>query len=474
MSHPLLSNLPSTARPGPSTAGHTPPASARAPSGDDGFARALEQRMSTPGRAPARAARETGGERPPERASADKAQQAERRPAADGARDDPQAPRDSAATAPAKAAKDETPATALPRDEAETETEAVSEAASGPAGGKAAMPAAYEARHGAHERIARAVARLPAATADAATATGASTPAREAAEDAAPSAEAAAAAAAVLAGSLPFIAAAHAPLAGADDAAAEQAAGGDGRRRPVSLALERLLGDLARHKAQAGGQVAEYEGAAAHARVKAEGARAVPAQAMAAAPAGAPPAADAAAALAPHASDGQPPLMPAVAALQPGVRAEQGAVPQLAVSTPAGQRGWAEEVGNRVTWMLGRNDAKAELVLTPPNLGKVEVSIQITGDQTTAHFVAASAAARDALEQALPRLRELLQQAGISLGQANVSTSGEQQTGQDGSSRPGRARGRADAAADPAEGVYPPVPAGGWPSAGSGMVDTFA
>lgn len=105
--------------------------------------------------------------------------------------------------------------------------------------------------------------------------------------------------------------------------------------------------------------------------------------------------------------------------------------PQLPVQTPAGQEGWAEDVGNRVTWMLGRAESKAELVLTPAGLGKLEVSINLNGDQTTAQFIASSQAARNALEEALPRLREILSQAGINLGETNVSTSGDQQAGRD-------------------------------------------
>jgi flagellar hook-length control protein FliK len=105
--------------------------------------------------------------------------------------------------------------------------------------------------------------------------------------------------------------------------------------------------------------------------------------------------------------------------------ATQPATPQLPVHTPAGQQGWAEDVGNQVRWMLGRAESKAELVLTPPNMGKLEVSINLAGDQTTAQFIASSQAARDALERAMPQLREALQQAGIMLGDANVSTSSQ-------------------------------------------------
>ncbi len=161
----------------------------------------------------------------------------------------------------------------------------------------------------------------------------------------------------------------------------------------------------------------------------------------------------------------------ALAALrhQTGVT-QASSTPQLPVTTPAGQSGWAEEIGNRVTWMVGRAESKAELVLTPPNLGRIEISINLNGDQTTAQFVASTQAARDALEQALPRLREMLQQSGIALGQANVSTSNEQRQAaenQGGSRNSGRGNGGAIEATG---GSAAPV----WVKQHDGMVDTFA
>ena len=152
--------------------------------------------------------------------------------------------------------------------------------------------------------------------------------------------------------------------------------------------------------------------------------------------------------------------------------ATQPATPQLPVHTPAGQQAWAEDVGNQVRWMLGRAESKAELVLTPPNLGKLEVSINLNGDQTTAQFVASSQAARDALERAMPQLREVLQQAGIMLGDANVSTSqqGAGGEGQEGRGRNG-VRGEAAIAGD-AGGNGSST--GVWLRQQQGMVDTFA
>lgn len=155
-------------------------------------------------------------------------------------------------------------------------------------------------------------------------------------------------------------------------------------------------------------------------------------------------------------------------------RSEAAPTPQLPVHTPAGQAAWAEDVGNRVVWMFGRQESRAELVLTPAHLGKLEVSIQVNGDQTTAQFVAASAAARDALEQALPRLREVLQQAGINLGQTSVSTSGDQRAQQD--SGTGNARRGRNGAGDDTSGGVVAADTGParWTTAGRGIVDTFA
>ncbi|SIR61020.1 flagellar hook-length control protein FliK [Aromatoleum tolulyticum] len=161
-------------------------------------------------------------------------------------------------------------------------------------------------------------------------------------------------------------------------------------------------------------------------------------------------------------------------AFAPGTTRTEQTPPQLPVHTPAGQRAWAEDVGNRMMWMVGRNESRAELVLTPAHLGKLEVSIQVNGDQTTAHFVAASAAARDALEQALPRLREVLQQAGINLGQTNVSTQGDQRAQQDSGTGTGRGQRGATGADQAGEVRAVPLSPASWSRTGLGMVDIFA
>lgn len=147
------------------------------------------------------------------------------------------------------------------------------------------------------------------------------------------------------------------------------------------------------------------------------------------------------------------------------------ATPRAVVTTPVGQNGWAEDVGNKVSLMLGRKESQADLVLTPSHLGKLEISLKVDGDQATASFIASTQAARDALDQALPRLREVLQQAGINLSQSDVNTSNPQSSGR-GREDQGAQRGYAGRGI---EGIAEVAPAAGLARYTQiGLVDTFA
>lgn len=99
----------------------------------------------------------------------------------------------------------------------------------------------------------------------------------------------------------------------------------------------------------------------------------------------------------------------------------------LPLDTPVGQPGWDKAVGERIQWMVGQNIQQAEIKLTPPNLGPMEIKISLHNDQTSVSFVAAQAPTRDALEASIPRLREMLGE--INLNLANVDV-GHQEAGE--------------------------------------------
>ena len=105
---------------------------------------------------------------------------------------------------------------------------------------------------------------------------------------------------------------------------------------------------------------------------------------------------------------------------------------QLAVNVPLTQNAWADDFSQKITWLATQHGQSAELHLNPPQLGPLEVLIKVNGDQATALFTSQHAVVRDAIEQALPKLREMLADNGIMLGNATVSDQSprEQQTKQ--------------------------------------------
>lgn len=106
-----------------------------------------------------------------------------------------------------------------------------------------------------------------------------------------------------------------------------------------------------------------------------------------------------------------------VAASQNGV----AQVAQAAINTPVTHEAWGDEFNQKITWMATQHEQTAALHLNPPNLGPLDVVLKVSGDQATALFTSPHAAVRDAVEQALPRLRDMMADNGITLGNAMVS-----------------------------------------------------
>ena len=102
--------------------------------------------------------------------------------------------------------------------------------------------------------------------------------------------------------------------------------------------------------------------------------------------------------------------------------ARQESVPQ-SVPTSLHDRNWSNDFGQKVVWLATSHKQSAELTLTPPQMGSIEISLKIDNgtSSATATFVSTNAEVRETIEAALPRLREMLASVGIELGQANVS-----------------------------------------------------
>lgn len=143
---------------------------------------------------------------------------------------------------------------------------------------------------------------------------------------------------------------------------------------------------------------------------------------------------------------------------------------QLRIDTPLGQSGWHAEMGQKLTWMAGNNRQQADLVLNPPHLGRIEVSLTMNGDQASAVFTSANPAVREALENSLHRLREVLADAGVSLGQTQVGSESPHQSSRKDEPDFGMNQGMRYASAIP----LPAAHAVAGTSAGRSMIDIFA
>jgi hypothetical protein len=161
---------------------------------------------------------------------------------------------------------------------------------------------------------------------------------------------------------------------------------------------------------------------------------------------------------------------------QPGTVPSPSATAQpMAVSVPMNQPGWDQALGQNVLWMAKHDVQVASMRLNPPQLGPLEVRITFNQDQANVSFFSHHGVVREAVEAALPRLREMFGEGGINLVNVDVSgdsSQGRLAAGSDGGSGgggPDPGFSHAESTLTPQEA---PVTALHMPS--TGLVDYFA
>jgi flagellar hook-length control protein FliK len=113
------------------------------------------------------------------------------------------------------------------------------------------------------------------------------------------------------------------------------------------------------------------------------------------------------------------------------INGPQGAPVEVTIPVPVSSAGWPHAVAAQVNWFVSNDVQSATLRLSPDHLGPVEVHIDVQQTQVNVNFSAANAETRAALEQTVPRLREIFASGGLTLGQTNVQAdprSGSQAT----------------------------------------------
>ncbi len=109
-----------------------------------------------------------------------------------------------------------------------------------------------------------------------------------------------------------------------------------------------------------------------------------------------------------------------------GLQASSGSRPMSSfIQAPLAAPQWQSEFGDRLMMMSrvatqGQNQV-AEIRLNPAHLGPIEVRVVMKDDLASITFSAQHGVVRDAIESSLPRLREMFNNSGLMLADANVS-----------------------------------------------------
>lgn len=105
----------------------------------------------------------------------------------------------------------------------------------------------------------------------------------------------------------------------------------------------------------------------------------------------------------------------------------EAATAKQEVSVPLHDRNWGPAFNEKIVWVAKNELQSAQININPPQLGPVQISLQINGDQASAVFASPHAEVRQAIQDSLPQLKEMLSASGINLGQTDIGSNMAQQ-----------------------------------------------
>lgn len=82
---------------------------------------------------------------------------------------------------------------------------------------------------------------------------------------------------------------------------------------------------------------------------------------------------------------------------------------------------WKQSVSQHIALFCREGLQHASIRLHPEDLGSLQITLKLSGEQAHLHIVSEHAHVRQAMEHAMPQLRSAMAESGIQLGQASVS-----------------------------------------------------
>lgn len=90
------------------------------------------------------------------------------------------------------------------------------------------------------------------------------------------------------------------------------------------------------------------------------------------------------------------------------------------------RRDFADAVKDKVMLMISQKLQQFDITLDPPELGNMQVRVNLQGEQASVNFVVQNQQAKESLEQNMHKLKEMLAEQGVDVGDSNVEQQSQQ------------------------------------------------
>lgn len=101
--------------------------------------------------------------------------------------------------------------------------------------------------------------------------------------------------------------------------------------------------------------------------------------------------------------------------------------PNLVLNQAINHPDWNQELGQKMLWMNNQNIQSADIQINPPHLGPLSIKVDVNNDQTSITFTTQHSEVKQAIEAAIPKLREMFGDQQLNLVDVNVSQQQSQQ-----------------------------------------------
>lgn len=96
-------------------------------------------------------------------------------------------------------------------------------------------------------------------------------------------------------------------------------------------------------------------------------------------------------------------------------------LPSLEVKAAVGKSGWNQGFSQQIAMMASNGIQQAKIKLNPAHLGPVEATVKLTAETAVVNLSSMHLTTKEAMESAIPRLKEMLNENGFSQVDVNVS-----------------------------------------------------